>query len=80
METGKLPRDYNFEEPRNYFMPRFQYSEVPPEELLKIHRQAFWSINLALLYKHPVRFFKKYGQTLSSHPEFIFKFFRSLAQ
>ena len=80
MDQGKLPKDHDFENANNYFVPRLRLSEVPPEELLKIHRRAFWEINLALLYKHPVRFFKKYQHSLSSHPEFILKFFRALFQ
>ncbi len=80
MENGKLPKDYDFEAPANYFKSTLQFSEVPPGELLKIHRSAFWSVNLAFLYKHPVRSFKKYWTTFAHHPEFLFKFFRSLGQ
>jgi len=80
MEKGMIKPDHDFENANNYFLPRLPLSEVPPDELLKIHRRAFWSINLALLYKHPVRFFKKYFHTLISHPEFILKFFRALSQ
>jgi len=80
MDQGRLPKDYDFESAENYFLPRLHLSEVPPEELLKIHRRAFWSINLALLYKHPVRFLKKYGASLYFHPEYVLKFFRSLSQ
>ena len=80
MESGRLSRDHNFEDANNYFLPRLPLSEVPPEELLKIHRRAFWSINLALLYKHPIRFFKKYWNSLKTHPEYIIKFFRAIFQ
>jgi radical SAM superfamily enzyme YgiQ (UPF0313 family) len=80
IDQGKLPKDHDFENANNYFVPRLHLSEVPPEELLKIHRHAFWEINLALLYHHPIRFFKKYEHSLSSHPEYILKFFRALAQ
>jgi len=80
MNQGKLPADHDFENANNYFLPRLALSEVAPDELLKIHRRAFWSINLALLYKHPLRFLKKYYRSLASHPEFILKFFRALAQ
>jgi magnesium-protoporphyrin IX monomethyl ester (oxidative) cyclase len=80
IEQGKLPADHDFENANNYFLPRLPLSEVGPDELLKIHRRAFWSINLALLYRHPFRFFKKYYKSLASHPEFILKFFRALAQ
>ncbi len=78
IQTGSLPRDHNFEDANNYYVTRLPLSEVPPEELLKIHRRAFWSLNLNLLYRHPVRFFKKYGPTISAHPEYIPKFFRAL--
>jgi len=80
LEQGKLPSDYDFEAPANYFKSALQFSEVPPEELLKIHRAAFWSVNLAFLYKHPLRSFKKYWRTFANHPAFLFKFFRSLGQ
>jgi anaerobic magnesium-protoporphyrin IX monomethyl ester cyclase len=80
MEKGMIKPDHDFENANNYFLPRLPLSEVPPDELLKIHRQAFWSINLAFLYKHPVRFLKKYSHTLASHPEFVLKFFRALGQ
>ncbi len=79
-EKGLLKSDYDFENANNYFLPRIKLSEVEPDELFKIHRRAFWSINLAFLYRHPIRFVRKYWRSLRSHPEYIIKFFRSLFQ
>jgi len=78
IEQGRIRPDYDFEDEGNYLFSRFHISEVPPEELRRIHRRGFWSINLAFLYKHPFKFFEKYRASLASHPEFIIKFFRSL--
>lgn len=80
LDKGLLKQDHDFENANNYFVPRLHLSQVPPDELLKIHRKAFWSINLAFLYKHPVRFFKKYFRTVAAHPEYVLKFLRALGQ
>ena len=58
-EKELLKSDYDFENANNYFLPRIKLSEVEPDELFKIHRRAFWSINLAFLYRHPIRFVRK---------------------
>ena len=77
-ELGLLKSDYDFENANNYFLPRIKLSELNPEELFRLHRRAFWSINLAFLYRHPIRFVKKYWRSVLSHPGYIIKFFRSL--
>ncbi len=77
-QMGVLGSDYDFENANNYFLPRLHLAEPPPEELFRIHRRAFWSINLSFLYQHPVGFIRKYWRSLRSHPEYIIKFFRSL--
>jgi len=75
---GALGSDYDFENANNYYLPRLHLAEPFAEELFKIHRRAFWSINLAFLYRHPFRFVRKYWRSLRSHPEYLVKFFRSL--
>jgi magnesium-protoporphyrin IX monomethyl ester (oxidative) cyclase len=79
-DRGLLPQDHDFENANNYFRPRLRLSEVESGELLKIHRRAFWRINLAPMYRHPVRFVEKYYRTLVAHPEYALKFFRALWQ
>ena len=78
IERGKISSDFDFENANNYFLPKLHLSEVEPEELIRVHRRAFWEINLAFLYRHPAKFFEKYYRTLASHPEFILKFLKAL--
>jgi len=78
IERGRLNADFDFEASSNYLVPQLCLSEVPPGELMKIYRSAFWKINLGFLFRHPVLFFKKYLNSLASHPEYILKIFRSI--
>lgn len=76
VEQGRLPEDYDYEKPETYFTPSVQLSEVPPRTLKKMWRRTFMISNLRLVLTNPVKFFRKYGAALRSHPEFLIKFFQ----
>jgi len=80
MDMGRLPKDYDFESIKSVYLPGPQLSEVPSDELRKIHRRAFWGINLSFLYRDPIRFVQKYYRTFYYHPEWALKFVRALFQ
>jgi hypothetical protein len=71
---------YNHIEDLGDGLIKFGLSEIPSDELRKIHRWAFWSINISFLHRDPVRFIQKYYRTLYYHPDWAVKFVRSLFQ
>ncbi len=80
IESGLLPKDYDYEVPESYFRPSISLSDVSAEELNRMWRREFWVNNLRLLVSNPWKFWNKYRMQLFSHPEFIIKFFRSFFQ
>ncbi len=79
-EEGLMLPGFDYESANNYFAPSVSTADMTAEELLKIERREFWRLNLAFPFKHPLKFIRKYKNTLMDHPEFILKFFRSLVQ
>jgi len=79
-EEGLILPGFEYESANNYFAPSVRTSDMSSEEVLKLERREFWRLNLAFPLKHPLKFSRKYKNTLRDHPEFILKFFRSLLQ
>jgi len=78
IQKGLVREDFDFEKENNYFMPSVKLADMTTDELLKMQRRAFWKNNLRLLFTRPDRFIKKYGSTLMSHPELVWKFFQAV--
>jgi magnesium-protoporphyrin IX monomethyl ester (oxidative) cyclase len=79
-DEGLILPGFEYENANNYFAPSVRTPDMSPEELLKLERREFWKMNLAFPVKHPVKFIRKYKNSLRDHPEFILKFFRALLQ
>lgn len=63
VEKGYISSDYAFEQ-ENYFRASFSTPEWGPEDLDRLQKRMFWKTNIILLFRNPLRFFKRYDYLL----------------
>ena len=79
-EKGYLKPGFTFEK-MHYGKGNIVTSEFTPEEVEKIASKAIIEINMSLLFRNPLKFFRKYSKHLFSNPgELIRYFFMLLRQ
>jgi len=67
-----LSEEYSSEDD-NYFISRFESPNWTAEELYRWQKKVFWSYNLSLFFRNPVRFFTKYWNMFVKTPRFMLK-------
>jgi len=66
-ERGYIGEDFPFEE-ADYFSARFDTPEWTGEWVEKTRKRFFWSYNLSLLVRDPIRFFRVYWPVMTHRP------------
>ena len=74
---GLLTDDYSSEDD-NYFISRFKSPHWTAEELYKWQKRTLWTYNLSLAARNPVRFFKKYYNSVFRNPRTLARGLRAL--
>ncbi len=72
VREGLLTEDYCSEDD-NYFISRFKSPDWTAEELYRWQKRALWSYNLSFAARSPVRFFKKYSNSVFKNPRIFAK-------
>lgn len=67
LDKGYIDKDFPFEE-ADYFNSRFDTPEWSGKWVARMRRRLFWSYNLSLIVRDPVRFFRAYRSVLTQHP------------
>jgi len=67
VEKGYIPGDFPFEE-ADYFNARFDTPEWEGKWVERTRKRFFWTYNLSLPFRGPLRFFRTYGPVLRRRP------------
>ena len=79
VREGLLNDEYSSEED-NYFISRFHSPHWTANDLYRWQKKFFWSYNMSLAFRNPVRFFVKYWNMFTKHPRFVAKVVRSMVR
>jgi len=72
VREGLLTDNYSSEDD-NYFISRFKSPHWTAEELYKWQKQTLWTYNLLFAARNPVRFFRKYYNSVFRNPRILAK-------
>jgi len=76
-ENGYLRPGFDFERV-NYGVGNIVTDDFKPEEIEKMVSANILKINMSLLYRNPIKFFKKYYQLVKRNPKVLFNYMRFL--
>ncbi|MCP4649487.1 MAG: radical SAM protein [PVC group bacterium] len=72
VEKGYISKDFSFED-IEYNLPHIETEDFTKQEVEKLVLTQFNKYNISLIFRHPMRFFKKYMILMITHPIMTFR-------